>query len=377
MTDIRLSRESATRASVPIVVGTAGSPLVLRPPRLLDGPSWRATNLRDESDLRPAFGHRIPSWSRSVSHQAWADRVISAEAGAEAGSLVSFVVEWRGAVEGEISYQVDPRNGLVELSTWMSRSVPRELRRWSSGFLLERVLSLPEVSGVVAPVSLANPRPVDMLQAFGFVRRATVKGLRPYDGCWSDHDIWWLAGNRSSVTLVAAEVAASSHAAEHGSSTVESPRRARDAVTMVAPAARARLCAFRRRRRGPARQAIDVDVEGRTVTLRLGGSGLVEVDGTHVGVADLRHDAGTNALEAWAAVLQNDVVSADAIVVAAIDIATTRGARRVSWIARRSSVEARAVERAGFTWEGLATPPVDAPDGTYGLWGLALAAQPS
>lgn len=176
--------------------------VVMRPPRLSDGPAWRATCLREEERLNDVFGSPDQSWSRSVSLTTWADRVGHQRRATRAGLLVPYVVSYGdGRVTGEISFAIDPRTATAEVSLWIARETPKPLRTWMIGMSLLRIFSLPQaIHRVVAPVAVDNPGPQRVFELLGFTKEATSRELRLHGGHRADHDIWWLDRSSDLIT---------------------------------------------------------------------------------------------------------------------------------------------------------------------------------
>ncbi len=201
--DGRIARLHAHRRVALATIGPqriGGVDVVLRPPRISDGPSWRRTRLLDEARLRPSIGHGDESWDAQSSLTAWVERVRHLRAGARDGSTVPFVLATTaGDVLGEIAFTIDARSGLAELSIWTARSVPHDATTWALARGVLNVLEgLRGVPWVVAPVSVTNPGPSGLLARGGFEPSGTAQQLRPYDGVPTDHVIWRLE-NTSAV----------------------------------------------------------------------------------------------------------------------------------------------------------------------------------
>lgn len=195
MRDFHLDRASRRAAAIPIGPLRSGEHLVtLRPPRLTDGPAWRATCLDEQDRLEQSFGEPGRSWDDTVSLTSWAHRVVSQRAAARAGRLVPYVVaDQDGTILGEIAFAMDPRTGVAELSLWLSKRTPKTVRSWTFAMSLVRIFSLPHrIDRIVAPVATTNPGPVPMFQLLGFTRQGTARQLRHHGTGPADHDIWWL-----------------------------------------------------------------------------------------------------------------------------------------------------------------------------------------
>lgn len=192
--DGRIVRVRANRRVSLATIGPRrvdGVDVVLRAPRVTDGPSWRRARLLDEARLRPSLARGLDSWDRESSLTAWVERVRDLRAGARDGSVVPYVLATvPGDVLGEITFAIDARSGLAELSLWTTRSVPHAVTTWSTATAVLSVLEHPyAVPWVVAPVAVGNPGPSGLLGRAGFEPSGTARLLRPYDGEPADHAI--------------------------------------------------------------------------------------------------------------------------------------------------------------------------------------------
>jgi RimJ/RimL family protein N-acetyltransferase len=193
-------RTVGDRSSAHVALDTIGPERVddvevlLRRPRLTDGPAWRRVRLADESRLRPAFGDPSASWDVQSSLTAWAERVGELRAAARVGSAMPLVIATTSDdVLGECVFSIDARSGLAELSLWTARGVSRAVTTWATVIGVLRVLEHPrDVPWVVAPVAAPNPGPARLLAEAGFESSGTARLLRPYGGTPTDHTIWRL-----------------------------------------------------------------------------------------------------------------------------------------------------------------------------------------
>jgi hypothetical protein len=193
--DGRIDRVRAPRRVALATIGprrVEGVDVVLRPPRLSDGPSWRRARLVDEDRLRPSIGHGDESWDRQSSLTAWVERLHDLRSAARHGRTVPFVLATTtGDVLGETGFAIDARSGLAELSIWTARSVPHAATTWALAEGVLSVLAEPwSVPWVVAPVAATNPGPSCLLTRGGFEPSGTARQLRPYDGAPADHVVW-------------------------------------------------------------------------------------------------------------------------------------------------------------------------------------------
>ncbi|MBP2391681.1 GNAT family N-acetyltransferase [Aeromicrobium fastidiosum] len=362
--DFTLDSASTRAASVHTTGRFGNHDLVLRPPQLLDGPGWRHTCLREADRLKPSIGAADVDWEKSVSLTSWADKVTAQRAAARAGRLVPLVLaNGGGDVLGEISFAVDPRTGVAELSIWLSANTSAPARAWAWRTALTRVVGLPAaVRGVVAPVAVTNTGPGRMLTELGFTRRATTRQLRPYDGVPTDHDIWWLP--RTTPAEAAPDLARQVTGRSWATTL-------RSCALMMLPCARVAVRRGRRvLRRSTTPSAQLPHAHDHGVRLPHDGFGTVTMDdGSPAGVADIRHDHGTSTLEVWTDLKNLD--GAQRVAQTLLDVADTTGARRLAWSVRPGSVEQVAAAAVGFAPEGQTSPPVWACDVPHELWGRA------
>jgi RimJ/RimL family protein N-acetyltransferase len=176
--------------------------VMLRPPRLTDGPEWRRVRIADESRLRAAFREGDASWAEQSSSTAWADRLLMLRGGARAGSIVPFVFATTDDhLLGECVFSIDPRSGLAELSLWTARAVPHSVSTAATALGVLRMFEHPPaVPWMVAPVASSNPGPARLLAEAGFEPGATARRLRLYDGVPTDHVIWRLENTERTRT---------------------------------------------------------------------------------------------------------------------------------------------------------------------------------
>lgn len=366
--DFRLDRSSTHAAATHRSARLGDDVVVLRPPHLLDGPAWRQTCLHDADRLKASFGSPDDDWDEAVSLTAWADKVTTQRAAARAGRLIPLILaNGSGDVLGEISFAIDPRTGVAELSIWLSSTAPAAARVWAWRTSVDFVLALPNaVRGVVAPVAVTNPGPVRTLTQLGFICRATARQLRPFDDIRTDHDIWWLPRTSHDETRSASLPLQLSR-----------PRAAtlRSWVLMTLPIARVgarRARQLLRRGMTPSRLSYDAPI-GR-VRVPDGGYGTVTIDGAVTGVADVRHDHGSSTLEVWTSL--NDLSAATDVARELLNLADTKGARRLAWSVLPGSVEQVTATSIGLVLEGQTSPPVWATVTPHEVWARALSQPP-
>lgn len=370
--DARLSSHSIKVQGEPIGPVRRGDALLwLRPPRVLDGPAWRDTCLREEDRLAHVLRSPDRSWAESLSTAAWVERVQAQRAATRAGLLIPYVaVLDDGRVVGEISFAIDPRTGVAEASLWVSRDVPRGARAWLIGMSIMRVLSLPDpIARIIAPVACSNPGPAALFAQLGFTRAVHSEQLRWYDDRWADHNVWWLDTGPDVLTHLGRVLTARTPPdILGGERTISGPARRRDAWRAAALAwLRVRLRAARRWR--PPSSHLASATHGE-VSFPLGRVGSLKIAGRPMGLIDVRHDPGTSTLEIWTRIDEDAV--ADRVAPALLRHARAVGARRISWSLKPDSPDQAAAKVAGFRPEGMATAPVWVEPGQHEMWARLL-----
>ncbi|GAA1095471.1 GNAT family N-acetyltransferase [Tsukamurella strandjordii] len=176
--------------------GAAGDEYLVRPARLLDYRSWRATRMANERRLAPAFGSPDRLWSALNTRSAWLERFGPVPGLSRRGRSLTYVVVARDPrgherIVGEVGIRgVDPVTASGEISVWAT-DLPDAVMPWATASLVAAAFaSEHRLDRVVAPVARNNPGPCRMFEAVGMERRAVRRSLREYDGAPRDHDIW-------------------------------------------------------------------------------------------------------------------------------------------------------------------------------------------
>ncbi|KRQ31743.1 MULTISPECIES: GNAT family N-acetyltransferase [Mycobacteroides] len=193
-----MSSKSGLRSVVdlgPVTIG--GVTVLLRPPRLADGPSWRETALAFTERLSPAFNRDDMDWESAHSPVIWVDTWRSALADARAGGVSYLLVRIDDGIERVVGHFSmtgrDPRTGGAEISSW-AVDVPSAVSGWAQ---LVTVLAAfegnPAIPHALAPVAVSNVRANRFCESMGWTQLQTRRALRKYDGQISDHNMWVLA----------------------------------------------------------------------------------------------------------------------------------------------------------------------------------------
>lgn len=193
-----MSSKSDVRPVVDLGPATIGGVTVLlRPPRLADGRSWRETALAFTERLSPAFNRDDMDWESAHSPLIWVDTWRSALTDARAGGVSYLLVRIDDGTERVVGHfsmtGTDPRTGGAEISSW-AVDVPSAVSGWAQ---LVTVLSAfegnPAIPHALAPVAVANIRANRFCESMGWTQLQTRRALRKYDGQISDHHMWVLA----------------------------------------------------------------------------------------------------------------------------------------------------------------------------------------
>ena len=165
--------------------------LLLRLPRVTDAAGWRAARLANRRWLEELFPADTADWADGQSALAWTQRCLRLRAAARAGRAFPYVALLDGRLVGEIGVDaVDRGTSTGELSVWTDHTA-RSGRLVIAGaalVVLHALTCARPVQRVIAPVAVGNAPPLRALEALGFDREATLRGLR--DGV--DHDVWVL-----------------------------------------------------------------------------------------------------------------------------------------------------------------------------------------
>lgn len=172
-----------------------GMTVMLRPPRLFDGPSWRDTNLHYEERLAPAFGHADMPWSTAHSPYMWIHTWKQAHSDAARGWASYLLIQLDGDREHVVGHLAmagrHPRTGGTEVSTWTA-GVPHTVTMWAQAALIIAGFEAnPDVPHAVAPLAVDNVPVQRLAQAVGWSKLQTCRRLRVYDGQPTDHQIWY------------------------------------------------------------------------------------------------------------------------------------------------------------------------------------------
>jgi hypothetical protein len=375
--------KSKTRSSVdrgPVTID--GVTVVLRPPRLADGPSWRKTALTFAERLSPAFNRDDMDWQSAHSPVIWVDTWRSALADARAGGVSYLLVridEGNERVVGHFSMTgTDPRTGGAEISTW-AVDVPPAASRWAQ---LTTVLSAfegnPAIPHALAPTAVSNVRANRFSQSMGWRQLQIRRSLRRYDGQVSDHHMWIVANTaeyRDWATHRLSEITVTR--------TGFTPAGARrlDAEHL---SAWARFAAIRTRqlvgatlRTAPSEPAFEMPTtSGEVVRIKPAGHGRyrVTVATRPGGSIDVHSDVGTSTtelvprFESW---ISDDArVSALSALASQLTARPDRSRRTVIAVSDVDTTLAGRLATLGFIDEGDAPPTLGGDGATLRMWTL-------
>jgi hypothetical protein len=312
--------------------------LVMRSPRLSDGPAWSAARVANRAWLERAFPAWGDDWVAEQSEVAWAQRWARLRRLAAAGRAMPFVLTLDGALVGELGVDaVDEVTGTGEISVWMVRSHGPAVVHAAMLLMIEHgFVSLPRLLSPVATSSRRGRGPG--LRSVGYEIEATVPrkvGARDL----VDHDMW-MVHNTASVRDTTAEAlrplrgpapTPAAHAPTPrwemaGPSARAALREARGGVRRT----RDRLAEARSSRGADADRQVTVPGTGRALVLRPATRRdpelaaampsdarrlAVEAGGRVHAVLGHRHDAGTGTTEVFVSTRpgsDRDVVAAGA-----------------------------------------------------------------
>ncbi|ORB48364.1 hypothetical protein BST43_24955 [Mycobacteroides saopaulense] len=183
-----------------------GMTVMLRTPRLSDGPSWRETNLRYEKRLAPAFGRTDMSWAAAHSPYMWIDTWKQALADVARGGASYLLVHLdagRERVLGHLSMAGrHPRTGGTEVSTWTA-GVPHTVTKWAqTSLIIAGFEANPDVPHAVAPLAVQNVAVQKLAESVGWSQLQTCRRLREYGGRPTDHQIWFQSNSTENLATL-------------------------------------------------------------------------------------------------------------------------------------------------------------------------------
>lgn len=329
--------------------------VMLRKPRLSDGPSWRETNLRYERRLAPAFAHQEMSWPEAHSPYMWVHTWRQALADTARGWVSYLLVHLDSGQERVAGHLVmagrHPRTGGTEVSTWTA-GVPHSVTMWAqTALIIAGFEADPHVPHAVAPLAVQNVAVHRLAQAVGWSRLQTCRRLRIFDGAPSDHEIWFQANSAENLAALRGKRDALSNGAP------ERVRAGRPAI----PWSQLLACGHyelrnRLRRATPnANSTVSVDISGRPA-----------------GVIEISVDPGSSTTELIVrahADAPEDAFTPDLVKLAARVRAAPAPTRRVVVAARADDlVLIEALAAAGFQGEGPTLPTYGESGITRHLW---------
>ncbi|MFA4081761.1 GNAT family N-acetyltransferase [Mycobacteroides salmoniphilum] len=381
--------KSQNRSSVdrgPVTID--GVTVMLRPPRLSDGPSWRATALTFTERLSPAFNREDMDWESAHSPVIWVDTWRSARADARAGGVSYLLVridEGAERVVGHFSMTgTDPRTGGAEISTW-AVDVPSAVSTWAQ---LTTVLSAfeenPAIPHALAPTATSNVRANRFSHSMGWTQLQTRRALRTYDGRVSDHHMWILANTaeyRDSARHRLTEIPIAR------TPLTSSRARLPDAEYLTAWA---RFAVIRTRqligaalRTTPTETAFEIpSASGEVVQVEPAGRGRyrVTVAARPGGSIEVHSDVGTSTTELvprFESRISDDVrVSALSALASHLAARPDRSRRTVVAVSAVDTILADRLATLGFIDEGDAPPTLGDDGGTLRMWTLVTTPHP-
>ncbi|MGH3956915.1 MAG: GNAT family N-acetyltransferase [Mycobacterium sp.] len=381
--------KSQTRSSVdrgPVTID--GVTVMLRAPRLADGPSWRKTALTFTERLSPAFNRDDMDWESAHSPVIWVDTWRSALADARAGGVSYLLVRIDKGIERVLGHfsmtGTDPRTGGAEISTW-AVDVPAAVSRWAQ---LTTVLSAfegnPAIPHALAPTAVSNVRANRFSRSMGWNQLQIRRALRPYDGQVSDHHMWILANTAEYRDWVKHQL--SEISITRTSLTPTGVRRP-DAEYLVAWA---RFAAIRTRQRigtalrtTPPEPAFEIpSTSEEVVQIEPAGRGRyrVTVAARPGGSIDVYSDVGTSTTELvprFESLISDDArVSALSALASHLTARPDRSRRTVIAVSDVDTILADRLATLGFIDEGDAPPTLGDDGGTLRMWTLLAHPHP-
>lgn len=183
-------------------VDVAGRRLVLRTPRMSDGPRWRAIRLADRERIEPWWVSSSLSWPQRHTEAAWVSWWLGTRRAARAGRALPLVVEIDGRFAGQCGLDwIDGFTGTGELGVWLdSRVSGQGFGAVAIALLVDYAFGVLGLHRVSAPVRTDNEAAGRTMQRAGLVREGTMASFLDVGGDAGgrprDHDLWAVVADR-------------------------------------------------------------------------------------------------------------------------------------------------------------------------------------
>lgn len=169
----------------------SAGPVLLRPPRLRDGPTWSAVRIRNEQWLRPWEPSSPLGWTPRHATTAWPPLCSALRRAGRAGSMLPFVIIYGDRFAGQINVSNVVRGAQrgCTVGYWVDGAVAgRGIVPTALALVVDHLLGaevgLHRVEVDIRPENTASLRVVEKL---GLRREGYYERYLDIDGGWRDH----------------------------------------------------------------------------------------------------------------------------------------------------------------------------------------------
>jgi ribosomal-protein-alanine N-acetyltransferase len=176
----------------------AGRQVVLRSPRMSDGPQWRAIRVAERERIEPWWVSSSLTWEQRHTEAAWVSSWLATRRAARAGRALPLVVEVDGKLAGQCGLDwIDRFTATGELGLWLdSRVGKRGMGAVATAALIDYAFGVLGLHRVTAPVRTDNGAASRTMQRAGLIREGTMSAFLDVGGQPRDHDLWAIVADR-------------------------------------------------------------------------------------------------------------------------------------------------------------------------------------
>lgn len=175
-----------------------GNRVVLRSPRLDDGPAWRASRLADRHRITPWWASSDDGWEDRHSDAAWITSVLQVRGRARAGLALPLVFEVDGELAGQCSLEwIAPHTATAELSVWLDTRWARSgVSGVGAAMVVDYAVGTLRLRRLVAPIAVGNTAAAWGARRIGMRCEGTMESYLDVAGERRDHQLWALTSDR-------------------------------------------------------------------------------------------------------------------------------------------------------------------------------------
>lgn len=180
-------------------IPVAGHELLLRTPRLADGPNWREARIRERDYIEPWWVTSDQSWAERHTIAVWTSTLLNGRRQALQEAAMPLVVVVDGRVAGECNLEwVDMSTGMAELGCWFDSQVPDRARigLTAGRMVLEYGFTELGLHRIVAPICVGNGAAAWAAARIGMSPEGRMAQYLNVGGRRQDHTLWAATADR-------------------------------------------------------------------------------------------------------------------------------------------------------------------------------------